>query len=217
MTRGIGQVNAIPILGLTPVALASDPLSAAQTAWNSAVSSNRTFTNSDFTAETSSSGDYNFVGLGSIASGFYYVEFEATSTWSSSGGDAFVGFGTSASPLASAPGISANSFGWRMVSSSVSVADLGGTVNNAVLPTVSGISSGDYIQFFVDMENAKLFCGYNDDFGTQDPVAGTNPVLTGFSTASPLYRHARVFYAGDELTITNPIELRKPFLAWGLE
>lgn len=165
---------------------------------------NRTYSNNNFTVSQTLTGTYPFVGVGSIGSGVVFTIYQATSTWASSGANGFVGFGQSSTPLAASPGFAANSIGWGMQAGSCHTT-LSGTVDNAVLPSVSAVVDGDYFGFVLNMDSGWMMCFYNGDFGTQNPATGDNPAITGFSTASPLYRHARLNEAGNEITISNPV------------
>lgn len=211
MPRGIGaQVNQIPTVG-RPAGSTFTVATTSQPAWVNSGGS-RTYTNSDFTVATSASGDNNFVGITSVASGLVLVEFKATTTWTSSGDDAWIGFSTSSTPLATSPGAGTTAgIGWRMSGEALAT-DLGGAMTTSFLPTVTAISAGDIMQMILDMDNGRLYCGYNGDWGTQNPRQGI-AAINGFSVASPLYRHARTFYSGDEITITNPIEQALPSFA----
>lgn len=221
MTRGIGMANPIPILGITQAVVASVEglTTRTQGPWADSGGS-RTYTDSDYTAETTANTEANFVNLVSRSSGLMYVEMQAKSAFSGSpaGTNFAIGIDESSTPLGTSAGQSGdNGFGWQpdgpILRTSTSA---GGTTNTGVLPSFSAVSSGDVFQMAINLDEAKAFFGYNNDWGTQDPAAGTNPAITGFSVGV-VYFHARTFATGDQIGITNPVIYMPPvgFDVWG--
>ncbi|MFX4223523.1 MAG: hypothetical protein ACMVO3_22625 [Thalassobaculum sp.] len=175
-----------------------------QAAWDSTVTTNKTFTNSDFTAETTSNVGNSFVGLGAVSSGVHLYEIRIDAA-SGTTNDFFIGLSSSSTPLSTYVGLATNSFGWRTTLGELARDGLGGTLDASVLPDDFTVTAGTYYQIIVDFDNNRVFCGRNGDFGGQDPVAGTNPAWSGFSGLT-LYRHVSPYYSGLQVTITNPLE-----------
>jgi len=220
MTRGIGMPNPIPILGITPAVVASVEglTTRTQGPWADSGGS-RTYTDSDYTAETTANTEANFVNRVRRSGGLMYVELQAKSAFTGSpAGDAFTfGVDESSSPLVTSAGNSGvDGFGWQPNSTFRSSTSSGGTISLGVLPSFSAVSSGDVFQIAINFDDAKAFFAINNDWGTQDPATGTNPVLSGFSVGA-VYVHARTFYTGDQIGITNPVIYMPPvgFDVWG--